>query len=146
MAFAKDKCDIHYTPSKVPSLLTLNPWTQHISKFNLSASLSQYLLPLQHHITKLNQKHRLTRPHSPTITTLILPMCTNPLRRKTCPITDTLDDTRHKGRDIQTRYFPRYADVLIHQHLIIRDHIFFLPFRTPLQRIRRPPKKMSPKR
>lgn len=46
------------------------------------------------------------------------------LRLKSTPITNTLNNARHKRRTIELVHLPRHADIRIHKRIIVRDHVF----------------------
>jgi len=85
------------------------------------STLPNQSLPLQHLPLKLDQKHRLPRPHLPL---LLAPhrMRRNP-RREPTTIADALNNPRHVRRAIQLRHLLRHADVRVDQRLIVNDHV-----------------------
>lgn len=91
---------------------------------NPPPSPPQQLLPLHNPLLKPNQKHRLPRPHLPLRPSPLIPhpMRTDP-RPHPQPRTHPLHNARHERRAIQLAHLLRHADVLVHQRLVVRDHV-----------------------
>jgi hypothetical protein len=59
-------------------------------------------------------------------------------RREAGAIAAALDDARHKGRAVQLAHLSGDADVLVHERLVVRDHVLVGRVRAGgfLQRVR----------
>ena len=86
----------------------------------------QNLLPLQYLFGKLNQKHRLARPHPPL--GLAGPILAHSMRthahsREPRAITHALDDARDVRRAVELAHLARQADVRVDERFVVVEHV-----------------------
>lgn len=81
-------------------------------------TLPQEPIPLNDLSPELDQKHRLAGPHLPLGDGM-----RRHARREVRPVADALDDAGDKRRAVELAHLLGHADVLVHQRLVVVDHV-----------------------
>jgi hypothetical protein len=138
------KFSLVITPGRADPQLHLCPKTPTHMPHTPLTRLLQILFPLHNFRLKFDQENCFPRPQLSHLAG------TRAMRRNSCwearPITTALHNPSNESSTVQLAHLLRYADILVDQRLVIRDHILVRRLRIAgfLQRIGLPREEVLP--